>query len=82
MNNEELAITLLDKQYSLVGLSFDQVSNMSQDEFLTYKMTLEQQENWMEWAIDFVRKKKRWNKKLAEKEVRLLDFQHGLSLIL
>ena len=82
MTNKELAIILLDKQYQIVGLSFDKVVEMEWEHFLTYKMTIEQQKEWSEWAVDFARKKKRWSKKLAQKEVAMLDFQHGLSLIL
>jgi hypothetical protein len=82
MTNKELAIILLDKQYSIVGLSFEEACNMEREEFIKYKMTLEQQREWSEWAVDFAVKKKRWSKKLAKKEVAMLDFQHGLSLIL
>jgi hypothetical protein len=82
VTNKELAIILLDKQYSIVGLSFEEVCQMEREEFITYKMTLEQQREWSEWAVDFAAKKKRWSKKLARKEVAMLDFQHGLSLIL
>jgi hypothetical protein len=82
VTNKELAIILLDKQYSIVGLSFEEACNMDRDEFIAYKMTLEQQREWSEWAVDFAAKKKRWSKKLARKEVAMLDFQHGLSLIL
>jgi hypothetical protein len=82
MTTKELAITLLDKQYSLVGLSFDEVCKMERDEFTAYKMTLEQQKEWSAWAVEFAVKKKRWSKKLAQREVAMLDFQHGLSLIL
>jgi hypothetical protein len=82
VTNKELAIILLDKQYSLVGLSFEEACNMDRNEFIAYKMTLEQQQEWSEWAVDFAVKKKRWSKKLAKKEVAMLDFQHGLSLIL
>jgi hypothetical protein len=82
VTNKELAIILLDKQFSIVGLSFEQACNMDREEFIRYKMTLEQQREWSEWAVDFAAKKKRWSKKLAKKEVAMLDFQHGLSLIL
>jgi hypothetical protein len=82
VTNKELAIILLDKQYSIVGLSFEQACNMEREEFIAYKMTLEQQQEWSAWAVDFAAKKKRWSKKLARKEVAMLDFQHGLSLIL
>jgi hypothetical protein len=82
VTNKELAIILLDKQYSIVGLSFEEACQMEREEFITYKMTLEQQREWSKWAVDFAAKKKRWSKKLARKEVAMLDFQHGLSLIL
>jgi hypothetical protein len=55
---------------------------MERDEFTAYKMTLEQQKEWSAWAVEFAVKKKRWSKKLAQREVAMLDFQHGLSLIL
>ncbi len=82
MTNKELAIILLDKQYSLVGLSFDEVCKMEREQFLAYKMTIEQQKEWSVWAVEFAAKKKRWSKTLAQKEVAMLDFQHGLSLVL
>ena len=48
MTNKELAIILLDKQYSIVGLSFEEACNMEREEFIAYKMTLEQQREWSE----------------------------------
>ena len=81
MKNLDLAHHLLDEQYKLVGLSFEQVKEMPWDEFLKYKMTLDQQKEWTAWAINYVRQKKRWSKKMAQREVAMLDFQYGLSLI-
>jgi hypothetical protein len=77
---KDIAIHLLNEQYKLVGLTFEQVKTMPWDDFLAYKITLQQQTEWKEWAVTYLRKKKRWTKKLAQKEVAMLDFQYGISL--
>lgn len=80
MTNEELATHLLEEQFKIVGLSIEQVKEMTWEEFLAYEITTEQHQQWHKESLDFIRKKKRWNKARAEKAVRWLDFQHGLKL--
>lgn len=80
MTHKDIAIHLLNEQYKLVGLTFEKVEAMSQDEFLNYTITLQQQTEWKEWAVAYLRKKKRWAKAYAQKEVAMLDFAYGLSL--
>jgi hypothetical protein len=80
VTNEELAVHLLTEQFKLVGLTIEQVKEMPREQFLTYQLTPEQHAKWHKESVDFVRKKKRWNKALAEKEVRWLDFQFGLNI--
>ena len=80
MTNEELATHLLDEQYKIVGLSIEQVKEMTWEEFMNYNITTEQYQEWHKQSVDLIRKKKRWNKARAEKEVRWLDFQYGLKL--
>jgi hypothetical protein len=80
MTYTDIAVYLLNEQYKLVGLTLEQVKEMPHDEFLTYKMTLDQQKEWTAFAVDYLRKKKRWSKYLAQKEIAMLDFQYGLSL--
>jgi len=80
MTYTDIATYLLNEQYKLVGLTCEQVQAMPHDEFLTYKMTLDQQKEWTAFAVDYLRKKKRWSKIFAQHEVAMLDFQYGLSL--
>jgi hypothetical protein len=80
MTYTDIAVYLLNEQYKLVGLTLEQVKEMPHEEFLTYKMTLDQQKEWTAFAIDYLRKKKRWSKYLAQREIAMLDFQYGLSL--
>ena len=80
MTHLDIATHLLNEQYKLVGLTFEQVKAMPHEEFLTYKMTLDQQKEWTAFAVDYLRKKKRWSKYLAQREIAMLDFQYGLSL--
>jgi hypothetical protein len=42
-------------------------------------MTNEQRKEWIDWGVAYIRKKKRWSKKLAEREMAFLDLYCGLK---
>jgi hypothetical protein len=80
MKKQELGKYLLSEQYKLIGKTFDEVAAMSRDEFLSHKITMEQSMEWSKWAVAELRKR-RFSKKLAEREIAWMDLQYGLSLI-
>ena len=42
-------------------------------------LTDAQRTEWMEWGVAYIRKKKRWSKKLAEREMAFIDLYCGLK---
>ena len=80
MTNKDLAIHLLNEQYKLVGLTYEQVAAMTEEQFNNLTVTQEQSEQWYIWAIEFLRKKKRWSKLMCRKEVGMIDLFAGLKV--
>ena len=71
---------LLGKQYELVGLTFEQATEMPFEKFLEYKITMDQSQEWTAWAIKYAAKKMGWTMAMARKEILWLDLHRGLSV--
>lgn len=73
---------LIDKMFELAGhdLRFEDVEGRTDNWFQQYTMTEEQNKKWREWGIKLIKKKKRSNKYLAEREMAWLDLYCGLKI--
>lgn len=80
MTNKDLAVYIISEQYKLAGLTLEQINGMSEDEFSNVTITKEQSEQWYIWAIEYLRKKKRWSKLKCRKEVGMIDLFAGLKV--
>ena len=86
MDNLEVVKHLLNKQYEIVGLSFDQVMDGLKAEDTKWftadesrKITDGQREEWKQWAVKELMRIRKWKRKLAEMEIEWIDAQYGLS---
>ena len=61
-------------------VTYDDVINRKDEWFLDYTMTTEQQKQWIEWGVDFIRKKTRTSKQRAERAMHWIVLNHGLML--
>ncbi len=61
-------------------VTYEDVINRKDDWFNQYTMTTEQQKQWIEWGVDFIRKKTRTTKKRAEKAMQWIVLDHSLML--
>jgi hypothetical protein len=43
-------------------------------------MTQDQNDEWRKWGVEYLRKKKRWTKKMAEREMAMIDLYCGLKV--
>ena len=80
MTNQQLAIYLLNEQYKHVGLTFEQITKLTPEQFENLSITEAQYLEWYTWALQFVMKRKRWNKKYAQSEIAMLDFYAGIRV--
>jgi hypothetical protein len=79
--SDDLVKTLIDQMFIIAGheLRYDDVVGRKDNWFQQYTMTEAQRDEWKEWGISYIRKKKRWSKKLAEREMAFLDLYCGLK---
>jgi hypothetical protein len=73
---------LIDKMFEMAGhdLKFEDVEGRKDNWFQQYTMTEAQNEEWREWGIKLIMKKRRYNRYLADREMRMLDLYCGLKI--
>jgi hypothetical protein len=82
-NKERLILKeLIDKMFELAGydLKFEDVEGRNDNWFQQYTMTQIQNEEWREWGTKLLTKKRRYGKKLADRQMRMLDLYCGLKI--
>ena len=79
---QEIAKNLIDKMFELAGhsLRYEDVIGRQDNWFQQYTMTQDQNDEWRKWGIEYLRKKKRWTKKMAEREMVMIDLYCGLKI--
>jgi hypothetical protein len=71
---------LIDKMFEIAGhpLKYEDVQGRTDNWFQQYTMTEEQNKEWRDWGVKYLRKK--WNKHLAEREMAMLDLYIVLKI--
>jgi hypothetical protein len=80
--NKLILKELIDKMFEMAGhdLKFEDVEGRKDNWFQQYTMTEAQNEEWRDWGIKLIMKKRRYNKYLADREMRMLDLYCGLKI--
>jgi len=78
----QIAKDLINKMFELAGhdMKYEDIAARQDNWFQQYTMTRSQNEEWRKWGTEYLRKKKRWTKKMAEREMSMLDFYCGLKI--
>jgi hypothetical protein len=73
---------LVDRMFEIAGhpLKYEDVQGRTDNWYQQYTMTEEQNKEWRDWGIKYLKKKKRWNNHLAEREMAMLDLYIGLKI--
>jgi hypothetical protein len=81
--SDDLIKTLIDQMFIIAGhdLRYDDVVGRKDNWYQQYTMTEAQRDEWKQWGVAYIRKKKRWSKKLAEREMAFLDLYCGLKTV-
>jgi hypothetical protein len=80
--NKLVLKTLIDKMFEIAGhpLKFEDVEGRTDNWYQQHTMTEAQNEEWREWGTKKKKKKHRYNKYLADREMRMLDLYCGLKI--
>ena len=73
---------LINEMFKIAGhdITYDDIKERTDDWFLEYSMTLEQQTEWIGWGVNYLRKQLRCPKYLAEKQMDMFNLQYGLTI--
>lgn len=74
----EVFIELVNKQLEPFGVNYKDVSS-DPDWYMRYRITPEQEQDFIKWGVDLIRKKLRMTKKMAEQEMSWFILQWGLT---
>ena len=72
---------LINKMFEIAGheVTFDDVKDRKDEWYTQWTMTTAQNEEWNEWGIQEIRKRFRYTKKFAEREMGMLTLMWGLK---
>jgi hypothetical protein len=73
---------LIDQMFIIAGypeVGYDDIIGRKDNWYQQWTMTEDQRKEWMDWGVAYFRKKKRWNKKTAEREMAYIDLYCGLK---
>jgi hypothetical protein len=74
-------IDIINKMFEIAGhdVTYDDIKDRKDDWYTQWTMTMTQNDEWKEWGIVEIRKRFRYNKKLAEREMAMIILQWGLK---
>lgn len=83
-SKEEHLKIIINKMFEIAGnkLTYDDVKETKEDWWHINTMTQAQNDEWKEWMEEYITKQKLvYSKKLANREVAMLDLMYGLRVI-
>jgi hypothetical protein len=74
-------IDVINKMFEIAGhnVTYDDIKDRKDDWYTQWTMTMAQNDEWKEWGVAEIRKRFRYNKKLAEREMAMIILQWGLK---
>ena len=79
----EIVTTVINKMFEIAGhaVTYDDIVNRKDAWYSEWTMTKEQNDEWRKWGVSYFRKKARWPKHMAEREMAMFDLMYGLKVI-
>lgn len=79
-NTQVIAETLINKMFEIAGhqVTYEDIKDRTDNWYQQWTMTEAQNHEWVEWGIEYLRKQLKINKKLAEREMGMINLGWGL----
>jgi hypothetical protein len=79
--NDIIVETLINKMFEVAGhnVTFEDIKGRTDNWYQQWTMTEEQNQEWREWGIKYLKKQKGLFKHFAEREMAMFDLMYGLK---
>ena len=74
-------VDVINKMFEIAGhdVTYEDIKDRKDDWYTQWTMTMEQNDVWKEWGVEEIKKRFRYNKKWAEKEMGMIILMWGLK---
>jgi len=78
---EQFVVDVINKMFEIAGhsITYDDVKDRKDAWYAEWTMTMEQSDVWKDWGIEEIRKRFKYNKKFAEREMGMISLMWGLK---
>ena len=78
----EIVKTVINKMFEIAqhNVIYEDIVELEINWYNQWTMTKEQNQRWKKWGIEYLRKKARWSKRMAEREMAMFDLMYGLKI--
>lgn len=72
---------VINKMFEISGhsITFNDIKDRKDEWYTEWTMTVEQNDEWKEWGISELKKRFKYNKLLAEREMSMISLMWGLK---
>lgn len=80
--NEIIVENLINKMFEFAGhqVTYEDIKDRKDDWYRQWTMTEEQNKQWKDWGISYIKKSNHFIKYRAEKEMAWFDLMYGLRI--
>ena len=78
---QQAVIDLINKMFEIAGhnVTYDDIKGRQDDWYTQWTMSPEQNDEWQNWGVEYLKKKFKWNKKVAQTEMAWISLMWGLK---
>ena len=71
----------INKMFEIAGhdVTYEDIKDRKDDWYAQWTMTMDQNDQWNEWGVSEIRKRFRYNKEWAKKEMGMITLMWGLK---
>lgn len=80
--NDIIVETLINKMFEIAGhqVTLEDIKDRKDNWYQQWTMTEEQNKEWREWGVKYLKKQKRLYKAYAERQMAMFDLCYGLKI--
>lgn len=77
----QAVVDLINKMFEIAGheVTYDDIKDRKDDWYTQWTMSPEQNDEWQNWGVEYLRKNLKFNKKVAETEMAWICLMWGLK---